>query len=56
MVPKIRVRQTKFLVILGHLLPFYPPNNPQNQNFEKMKKMTYHFTQMQSHHVWFLRY
>ena len=20
-------------------LPFYPPNNPKNQNFEKMKKM-----------------
>ena len=29
-------------VILGHLLPFYspplPPNYPENQNFEKMKK------------------
>ena len=21
-----------------HFLPFYPPNNPKNQNFEKMKK------------------
>ena len=44
-----RVRQTKSFVILGHFLPFYPPNNPQNQNFEKMKKSTsgYHyFTQV----------
>ena len=26
------------LVILGHVLPFYPLKNPKNQNFEKMKK------------------
>ena len=25
-------------VILDHFLPFYPPNNPKNQNFEKLKK------------------
>ena len=25
-------------LILGYFLPFYPPNNPKNQNFEKMKK------------------
>ena len=25
-------------VILDHFLPFYPPNNPKNQNFEKVKK------------------
>ena len=24
------------LVILGHFLPFYPPNNWENQNFKKM--------------------
>ena len=29
---------TEFFVILGHFLPFYPTNNPKNQNFEKMKK------------------
>ena len=32
-----------FLVILGHFLPFtlpLPPNNPENQNFEKMKKVS----------------
>ena len=30
--------QTEFFVILGRFLPFYPPSNPKNQNFEKMKK------------------
>ena len=32
-----------FFLILDHFLPFYtpvPPNNPENQNFEKMKKAT----------------
>ena len=24
---------------MDHFLPFYPPNSPKNQNFEKMKKM-----------------
>ena len=33
------VIQTEFFVILGNFLPFYPPNDPENQNFEKMKKM-----------------
>ena len=31
-------RQTKFFVILDQLLPFYPTNNPENHNFEKMEK------------------
>ena len=29
----------EFFVILDDFLPFYPPNNLENQNFEKMKKM-----------------
>ena len=29
---------TKFFVILDCFLPFYPLNNPKNQNFAKMKK------------------
>ena len=40
-----------------------PPNNPKNQNFEKLKKNAwryYHFTHLyhnwQSNDVWFLRY
>ena len=32
------VRQTEFFVILGHFLPFNPLMDPENQNFEKMKK------------------
>ena len=32
------VQQTEFFIILDHFLPFYHPNNPKNQNFEKMKK------------------
>ena len=32
------VQQTEFFVILDHFLPFYPPNNQKNQNFE-MKKL-----------------
>ena len=30
--------QTIFFVILGHFLPFYVTNNPNNQNLEKKKK------------------
>ena len=33
-------RERLKLVILGHFLPFYPPNDPENQNFQKMKKMS----------------
>ena len=29
------VRQ--FFAILGHVLPFYLPDYPENQNFEKLK-------------------
>ena len=32
------VRQTKCFVIMDHFLPFYYPMDPENQNFEKMKK------------------
>ena len=28
---------TEYFVILGHFLPFDPPNNPKNQNSAKMK-------------------
>ena len=39
MVPEIWNRwRTESFVILDYFLPFYPPNNPKNQNFEKMKK------------------
>ena len=29
---------TEFFVILAYFLPFYPTNNSENKNFEKMKK------------------
>ena len=32
------VRQREFFVIMDCFLPFYPPNNSKNQNFEKIKK------------------
>ena len=35
---RYRVRKAKKFVILGHFLPFYPPNNQENQNKKKMKK------------------
>ena len=35
---RYEARQTEFIVILGHFLPFYHTNNPKNQNFQKMKK------------------
>ena len=31
--------QTEFFVILGYFFALLPPNYPENQNFEKMKKI-----------------
>ena len=52
-----------FLSFLGHFLPFYPPNNLENQAFPKKWKCAwkyYRFTHMyhkwQSYDVWFLWY
>ena len=39
MVPRYGVQQIQFFLILGHFLHFYPTNNPENQNFEKIKKI-----------------
>ena len=35
----INCNRETFFVILGHFLPFFPPNSP-NENIKKMKKMT----------------
>ena len=35
---RYKVQRTKFFVILGHFLPYDPPNNPKNQSFKKTKK------------------
>ena len=38
-VPEIRrVTNVIFFITLGYFLPFYPPNDPKNQNFKTMKK------------------
>ena len=54
MVPE--ARWTKFFVILDQFLPFYPSNNPKNQNFEKMKKqpgdiITLHMCTINNNHM-----
>ena len=58
---RYKVQRTELFVILGHRLPFDPPNNPKNQNFEKIKKNAsryYHFPLV--YHKWryasFLRF
>ena len=38
MVPEIGSVTDKTFCHFGPFLPFYPPNNKENQNFEKMKK------------------
>ena len=32
----------EFFVILDHFLPFDPPNNPKNQNFEEMEILSFY--------------
>ena len=65
---RYRVRQTEFFAFLGHFSPFtipHPPNDSQNQNFEKkMKRMPedtillyIHVHQKwRSYDIWFLKY
>ena len=58
---RYKVQRTELFVILGHHLPFDPPNNPKNQNFEKIKKNAwryYHFPLVYNkwRYVSFLRY
>ena len=53
--------QAEFFVFLDCSLPFYPSNNPENQNFKRMKKTPgYHFTPVcnkwQSYDVMLLKY
>ena len=37
-VPEIWSATDRIFLILDHFLPFYPTNDPENQNFNKMKK------------------
>ena len=54
---------TEFFVIFAHFSTFYPTNNPENQNFEKMKKNIWRYHQFTlaynkwgSYDVWLLRF
>ena len=60
---RCRVRKIESFVILGCFLPFCPPpNNPDSQNFKKMKKtpgdiIILHISTInENHDLWFLRY
>ena len=58
MVPEIS-STTEFFVISGYFLPFYPPNNPENQNFEKRKKTPVGIIILNMSNIndiWYLRY
>ena len=49
----------EFFVISDYFLPFYPPNNPENQNFEKMKKTPVGIIILNMsniNEIWYLRY
>ena len=55
------VRWTECFVILAHFLPFYPPGNPENQNFEMEKSpgdviILLMCIKNHNHDVWLLRY
>ena len=39
MILRYGAQQTEVFVILDYSFPFYPTKNPENQNFEKMKKI-----------------
>ena len=59
------VQQTNFFIILVDLFPFYLPNDPENQNFGKLKKkkkipgdiIILHMCAINDNHQgWFLRF
>ena len=61
MVPEIW-SATEFLVILDYFLPFYLHNNPENQIFQKKKKIVggiiilHVYDKWESYDGWFLGY
>ena len=57
------MQQTEYFVILDHILPFYPPQQPRKSKFWKNEEQSwryYHFTHVyhkwRSYDLWFLRY
>ena len=47
------ISRNRAFVILGQFLPFDPPDNPKNQNFEKMKKVWRYYRFTFVHHKWY---
>ena len=45
-------RDRQFFVILDRFLPFYPPYDPENQDFLKMKKAPEDIIILQMYHKW----
>ena len=39
---RYKAQNTEFFVILGHFLTFDPPNNPKNQNSEKLEILAFY--------------
>ena len=61
MVPEKWSVTDRIFVILGHFMPFYPTNNPKNENFEKterknLKISSFEYHKWRSYDLWFLRY
>ena len=56
MVPEIWNMTNKTCFILDHLFPLYPPNNPENQNFGKMKTAPGDIIILHMCTIWFLSY
>ena len=48
---KYKIQQTEILVILDHFLPFQPPDNLENQNFN-IEKNTWRYYLTHLHHKW----
>ena len=42
MVPEILSTTDQIFCYFGPFLAFYPPNNLENQNFQKMKKISFY--------------
>ena len=58
---RCRVKQTEFVVVVDHFLPFYPPNNLKIKILKKQKILSGDIMILYMHHkwqsyMWFLRY
>ena len=44
-------QQTEFFLVLDHFLPFCPPDDPENQNLEKLKKNPWRYNPFTHVHI-----